>query len=267
MDKRLDFRFQIPQPPKGPLIELTPAETESILIKNVTDAGDDPQKALWQLAQFYKVNKQHEKALERLRQLIALLPDPESRAKCVFTMGQAMEQVGDYAAAVRYYKEAFALEPASTFTWYFIHNNLGFSLNTLGHFAEGEEYCRKAIQIDPNRPNAHKNLGIALAGQGRPREAARAYVTATQANAVDERAFGLLENLLKQHPELEYEFQDEVDFCREAIKVATRKAGELKPVIHRGWRKQWLLLIMKLQSALRRMRAAFLKGAVNKNRK
>jgi hypothetical protein len=35
MDERLDFRFEIPQPPKGPLIELTPEEAEKILIKNV----------------------------------------------------------------------------------------------------------------------------------------------------------------------------------------------------------------------------------------
>jgi tetratricopeptide (TPR) repeat protein len=96
------------------------------------------------------------------------LPDPEQRAECVLTMGQVVEQVGDYRAAVQYYREALALEPTHAFTWYFINNNLGLSLNTLGHFAEGERYCRKAIEIHPHRPNAHKNLGIALAGQSEP---------------------------------------------------------------------------------------------------
>jgi tetratricopeptide (TPR) repeat protein len=249
----MDFRFQLPKPLDGPLIELTLEEMETILIRNVGDAGKDPRQALWQLAQFYKVQKQHEKALELLRQLMALLPDVESKAQCVFTMGQAMEKVGDYAAAVRYYKEAFALEPSKTFTWYFIHNNLGFSLNTLGRFAEGEDYCREAIKIDPNRPNAHKNLGIALAGQGQFREAAQAFIAATQANAADPRALGLLENLLNQHPELEYEHQTTVEMCRQAVKVAADKAQRLKPTVHRGWRKQWVLLKMKLQSVCRRL--------------
>ena len=44
----------------------------------------------------------------------------------------------------------------------------------LGHFAEGEKFCRAAIEINPSRPNGHKNLGIALAGQGQYREAAGA---------------------------------------------------------------------------------------------
>jgi hypothetical protein len=106
-----------------------------------------------------------------------------------------------------------------------------------------------------------------LAGQGQSREAAMAYVMATQANAVDARAFHLLENLLKQHPEMEYEFQDDVDCCREAIKVATKKAEGLKPVVHRGWRKQLLLLKMKLQSTLRRLRVVSRKHGVDKNPK
>ena len=163
-----------------------------MLLKKLDESKADPTQALWQLAQFYKLSKQHEKALERLRQLMERLPDPEAKAECVLTMGQAMEQVGDYPAAVRYYKEALGLEPTHTFTWYFINNNLGFSLNALSQFAEGEIYCRKAIEIDPNRPNAQKNLGIALAGRGQYADAARCFVAATQANAADGRAFRLL---------------------------------------------------------------------------
>ena len=250
----MDFRFQLPKPATGPLVELTAAETEKLLLKKVVEAGENPKPALWDLAQFYKLNKQHEKALECLRQLIALLPGPEEKASCIFTMGQAMEQVSDYPAAILYYKEALTLEPASTFTWYFIHNNLGFSLNSLQRFDEGEQYCREAIKIDPNRPNGYKNLGLALIGQGRHREAASSFVLATQANSADARAFHLLVELLQQHPELAYEFQDAVDMCRKAIEVATKKSDELQPVIYRGWKKQVFLLKMKIQSFFRRLR-------------
>ena len=160
MDKRLDFRFQVPQPPGGPLVELSAAEAEKMLLKRLDEAGADKKAALWELAQFYKLQKRHDQALERLRQLIQLLPGPEDKANCIFTMGQAEENAGDYTAAVRYYKEALALEPASTFVWYFIHNTLGFSLNTLGRFAEGEDYCRKSIQIDTHAAMVTKTSAL-----------------------------------------------------------------------------------------------------------
>jgi tetratricopeptide (TPR) repeat protein len=257
MENRLDFRFEVPRPPAGPLVELSAAEAEKMLLKKLAESGEDRTEALWQLAHFYKLAKQHEKALERLRELMQRLPDPEKKAECVLTMGQAMEQIGDYVAAVRYYKEALALEPTHTFTWYFINNNLGFSLNTLGQFADGETYCRKALEVDPKRPNAHKNLGIALAGQGQYREAANCFVAATQANAVDGRAFRLLQDLLKQHPELEYEFGDAVEMCEKAVEMAAKKANELRPVVHRGWKKQVILLRAKLASFGKRLRNRF----------
>ncbi len=254
MEKSLNFRFEMPQAPTGPVVELTNEQTERLLLQKLEAETPDKKNALWQLAQFYKVTRQHEKALERLRELIQLLPDPEEKANCIFTMGQAMEQVGDYPAAVRYYKEASALEPAHTFTWYFINNNLGFCQNTLANHAEGEMYCRRAIKIDANRSSAHKNLGIALAGQGQYRDAAQCFVTATQVNAADARSFRLLENLLKEHPELEFDFQSDLACCRKAVEVVNQKIEERKPVVYHGWRKQWVLFRLKLEPFLRHFR-------------
>jgi tetratricopeptide (TPR) repeat protein len=257
MSQRLDFRFSIPKPPPGAVVELSNEEAEKMLLKKLDESKAEPTEALWNLAQFYKLSKQHEKALQRLRELMALLPDPEQKAECVLTMGQAMEQVGDYPAAVRYYKEALALEPTNTFTWYFINNNLGFSLNTLGQFSEGEVYCRKALEIDPNRPNAHKNLGISLAVQGHYQDAARCFVAATQANAADPRAFRLLQDLLKEHPELEFEFKDAAECCQKAVEVAGKRAEDLKPKVYRGWRKRFILLWARVRGAFSRTSGLF----------
>lgn len=251
MNERLDFRFSIPKPPDGAVVELSNEEAEKMLLRKLAESKAEPTGALWNLAQFYKLSKQHEKALQRLRELMALLPDPEDKAECVLTMGQAMEQVGDYPAAVRYYKEALALEPTNSFTWYFINNNLGFSLNTLGQFPEGEVYCRKALEIDPNRPNAHKNLGISFAGQGQYQDAARCFVAATQANAADPRAFRLLQDLLKEHPELEFEFEDAAECCQKAVEVAGKRVEDLKPKIYRSWRKHFILLWGRLRGWFR----------------
>ncbi len=253
MEKPLDFHFELPRPPVGPLVEVSSQEMEKLLLKQLEDAVSEPRQAVWQLAQFYMQTRQTDKAVVRLRQLIQILPDAEDRAKCVLTMGQAMEQTGDFAGAAGYYKEALALEPMNTWTWYFINNNLGFSLNTLRHFTEAEVYCRKAIQTDPNRPNAHRNLGLSLAGQGQFRDAARCYVAATQVNAADGRALHLLQELLDEHPELAYEFENAAASCQEAVETAARKVQEMKPVVHRGWKKHLILFRVRVRAMLRQL--------------
>jgi tetratricopeptide (TPR) repeat protein len=257
MDAEMSFRFVVPRAPEGALIEMAPEEAEKMLLEELeaAEAGaGDPKEALWNLAQFYKVSRQHEKALGRLRELIRLLPDPESKAQCIFTMGQAMEQVEDFEAAAKYYREATALEPASPFTWYFIHNNLGYSLNRVGRYGEGELYCRRAIGIDPDRPNGHKNLGVALAGKGDYQGAARSFVMATRVNAADGRSVGLLEELIQEHPELEFEFGVELENCRAAVEFAAGKVKEAQPKLLKGWRRDLALWRVRINRWVKRWR-------------
>jgi len=256
MEQQWQFRYSLPPKPNGDLVELTAVEAEKILLNNVTEAKEDSTEALWKLAGFYSSSKQHEKALDCLGRIVERLPDAERKAACILAMGQTMEQVQDYEAAIRYYREALSLEPVRTPTWYFINNNLGYSLNTQGRFDEGETYCRKAIEIDPSRPNAHKNLGIAFQGQGRFHEAARCFITATRVNASDRRSLVLLTKLLADHPELEFEFAVEVEFCHQANNVAAGEAAKLQPIVHRGFRKRLFLARMKVRAFLKRFRRA-----------
>jgi len=57
MAKRLDFRFSIPRPPEGSVVELSADEAERILLKDLNQAQGDKTQALWQLAQFYRVDE------------------------------------------------------------------------------------------------------------------------------------------------------------------------------------------------------------------
>jgi tetratricopeptide (TPR) repeat protein len=253
MEKPLNFRFELPRPPVGPLVEVSSQEMEKLLLKKLAASEDNPTQALWQLALFYKQTRQNAKALARLKELIPLLPGPEEKARCMVIMGQTMELSGHYPAAAACYKRALALEPMHTWTWYFVNNNLGFSLNVMERFAEAESYCRHAMETDPNRPNAYKNLGLSLAGQGRYREAAQCYVAATQVNAADPRAFHLLMDLLKNHPALEYDFEAAASCCRKAVETAARKVQEMKPVVHRGWKKHLILFRAKIWAMIRRL--------------
>ena len=253
MEKPLNFRFELPRPPVGPLVEVSSRQMEKLLLGKLRESENNPTQALWQLALFYKQTRQNGQALARFQELMPLLPEPEERARCVLSMGQAMEQAGHYAAAAGYYKQALALEPMHTWTWYFINNNLGFSLNVMGRFAEAEPYCRRAMETDPNRHNAYKNLGLSLAGQGRRHEAAQCYIAATQVNAADPGAFHLLMDLLKNHPELEYDFEAAALCCRKAVETAARKVQEMKPVVHRGWEKHLILFRAKIRAMIRRL--------------
>ena len=129
--------------PLEPGTELSAAEAERVLLDKLEDEKESPRDALWQLATFYRSTEQYKKALVYLRKLVALAADVETKATYVLNMGQFMETARDYPGAVRYYRKALALKPTGIFVRYFINNNLGFSLNTLGDFAEGEIYCRK----------------------------------------------------------------------------------------------------------------------------
>lgn len=241
-----EFKFSLSESAGGKVVELSPEEAELMLLNKLSAAKDDPEDALWQLARFYSQTKQHELALDYLRQVMDLQGDTDSKAASVLAMGQTMEQAGDYQAAVRYYREAFALEPVHTRTWYFINNNLGFSLNTLGKFDEGEQFCRAAIKIDGQRPNAFKNLGIALRARGEFAEAAQCFIQATRTDASDPRATKLLEELLTQRPELG--LATELEYCQKAIGFATERSQDFQPVVQHGFRRQLILLRTRLIS-------------------
>jgi len=109
------------------------------------------------------------------------------------------------------------------------------------------------MESDPNRPNAYKNLGLSLAGQGQYCEAAQCFVAATQVNAADPRAFHLLMDLLKNRPELEYDFETAALCCRKAVETAARKVREMKPVVYRGWEKHLILFRAKIWAMIRRL--------------
>jgi tetratricopeptide (TPR) repeat protein len=220
MEKQWDFKFTVANKPFEEGVELSYAEAEKVLQEKLRAAKDSPKDALWELARFYSACKQHEKALECLRKVMDLLPDLEGKASCVLGMGQTMEQIQDFESAIKYYREALSLEPVASTTWYFINNNLGYCLNIQGKFEEGEIYCRKAIEIEPGRPNAHKNLGISFEGQGKLREAANCYIMATRVNAADSRSYKLLMNLLEKNPALKPEYEEDARKCGDVAKIA-----------------------------------------------
>jgi tetratricopeptide (TPR) repeat protein len=239
MDQNLDFHFSVPKIPQGEA--LTFDEIEERCLKQLQAKEGKCVQSLINLAKLYSQAKRHDEAFRCVKRLIALSDDPEEHGGYYLALGGFMEQVRDYQAAVGFYRQALALEPCRNKTWYFIHNNLGYSLNQLGDYDSAIPYLRRAIEIDPELPNAYKNLGLAFEAEGNLAEAAELFVTATRANASDPRSLAHLENLISSHPELEIDLPDlhnRLEACREAVKIAQSHQPDLRATWARDRQRQ-----------------------------
>lgn len=229
----LEFRFTIDVLPDG--TALTAEEMERFILAKLEDSGGTSKQALWDLASLYSQTGHNDRALDCIQRLVAIADDVEERASCVLAMGQLHERVGDFAEAARFYRVALDLTPGSTTTtWYWIHNNLGYSLNQLGQHEEAAALLRSAIAIDPSRPNAFKNLALALVGQQQHAAATEYFLRATQTNAADPRSLNHLEELIAAHPELLLAVPD-LQTKLEACRVAVHNAAAAQPDFNAHW--------------------------------
>jgi tetratricopeptide (TPR) repeat protein len=196
---------------------------EAYLLGRMENSYGDTGNAAWELVKFYSLSGRHSKAVLLVEWLYSKTDNLETQAILLMSLGQLMEQISDFNAAIDYYRQAYALEPVDRTAWYFIHNNLGYCLNLKGLHGEAECYCREAIKIDPRRYNAHKNLGISYQGQGEYRQAARCFVQSTHLEPRDRRAYRHLlelvteqEWLLDEMPEL----NGQIEACYALIEAA-----------------------------------------------
>jgi Flp pilus assembly protein TadD len=193
---------------------IAPELVEADLRARITKAEAAWGDAMWQLARFYSVVGRQEEATACVMRVLAKTPDPAKQAGGYLGLGHLLEQQDRYAVAEAAYARGLEVRPAAGQTGYFLHNNRGYCLNILGRHAEAEVHCRAAIALDPARHNAHKNLGLALAGQGRFVEAARCLLEADRLWPGDERARQHLAELLAAHPEILVEDLDLAAECR-----------------------------------------------------
>lgn len=206
-----------------------PAQTEKerALLAQLAASGGENVDALWDLATFYSTTSEPMAAMKYVDKLSSLADNAEDKAHCYLSMGQIMERNDDNENAIKFYKQAFALEPMSNNTWYLINNNLSYCLNQLGLYDEAKSYCMAAIKINPERHNAYKNLGIAFAGKGEYPIAVKCFFKAVMVNAADPRSLAHLEKLIEEHSELLTqmpELSSKLEECREAVKAA---AGDI----------------------------------------
>jgi len=234
MNKNFDFRFSFePLPPPG--AEATTVE-EGIqdLLKRLDARGGKCLDTLGNLADLYSGSGEFDKASECMQRFIELTDDPEKLGIGHLVLGGIEEKRGDFAAAAQRYRVALAMEPCSTYAWYLIHNNLGYSLNQLKEYSAAIPYLQTALEIDPGRPNAYKNLGLAYEALGELEQAAELFITATQVNAADSRSLKHLISLVEAHPTLEVDIpnlRERIEACEKAVEVARQH----KPDFDKYW--------------------------------
>jgi len=221
MGDELQFRFTIQRLPEGEA--LTGSEIEQKLREKLAASGGTCTTSLWSLAVLYQKTGHLDEATRCIQRFIELAGDAEKVGSGYLALGQLEEGRRDFAAAAKRYREALALEPCSQQTWYLIHNNLGYSLNQLGEYTAAIPYLQRAVEIDPTRANAYKNLGLAHQALGNLEKAAELFITATQVNAADPRSLNHLVALMEANPALEVDIPDlreRLEICKKAVEVA-----------------------------------------------
>jgi len=234
MNKNFNFRLRTPEEKA-----LMFAKMEEGLLKQLKSKDGKCEQSLINLAQLYSQSGRVDEAFRCVEKLLELSDDPERHASYCLALGCDMEKINDYKGAVRFYRQALALEPRRAGVSYWIHNNLGYSLNQLQAYDDAMPLLRRAIEIDPQKPNAYKNLGLASQAIGHLEEAAKLFVRATQVDAADPRSLKHLEELMCARPDLEMlvpGLSGDLEACRKAVNSSPPKLSG--PDFQAIWQRQ-----------------------------
>ena len=179
-------------------------DTEKLLLARLHSSATNDDYFRWMLfvVGFYRGINKIDSAVRLLEDFIKISKDVEQAAHCYLALGQIATDEQRHEPALSYFIAALALAPKKRKVLYVLHNNIGYCLNSLGRFTDGERHCREAIAVDWTRASGYRNLGLSLNGQKDIIGASWALVEAVKADEADNRARVLLEKLLALHPVL-----------------------------------------------------------------
>jgi tetratricopeptide (TPR) repeat protein len=179
-------------------------DTEGLLLERLKNSKTDEDYFRWMLfvVGFYRGINKIESATQLLEGYIQLNKNPEQSAHCHLALGQIATDEKRLDRALEHFTAALELAPKKRKVGYVLHNNIGYCLNNLGRFNEGEKHCRTAIEMDWVRASGYRNLGVSLQGQGDLIGATWALAEAIKVDVTDNRARLLLDKLIADHPKI-----------------------------------------------------------------
>ena len=194
----------IEKKPTLPAPAVSAPDTEKLLLDRLRSSTTEEDYFRWLLfiVGYYRGMQRISAAKGLLQQFIRESNKSEYKAHCHLALGQIATDEQELETALNHFCAALGLKPSTKKVEYVLLNNAGYCLNTLARWAEGERYCRMALEIDWTRPSAYRNLGVSLQGQANVIGAAWAFVEAAKADASDERARVLLQKLVAANPEM-----------------------------------------------------------------
>jgi len=126
-------------------------------------------------------------------------PEDADSAQAWIQLGEEKFMEGHFGEGEQCIKKALQLEPDVAQTWAI----LGDVLNQQGRFTEAEEVYRKALELEPQHMGAAINLGLALMQQGRGEESEAAFVMATEIDPKELSPWTYLFHLANQMQEFD----------------------------------------------------------------
>ena len=154
--------------PLPPGIPATGTHVERDMVLAIDAATDTHQRkeALWQLILFYyEQAKRNDLATTLLQLMVTEFDDPENTAVVYYLLGVIAQTEEKWHVALEQYENGLLQLARQPHILYFLRNGAGYCLNKLGRYAEGERYCRWALEVHADRPDAFKDLGISLYAQ------------------------------------------------------------------------------------------------------
>ena len=110
------------------------------------------------------------------------------------TLAHAYRRLGDYPAAIAWYRKAVAAQPSASDTRY----DLAVTLQEAGRLPEALHEIEQALQRDSSRPEAFDVLGIARLSEGKPEEALAQFDRAAALDPASPRTQNNRGNVLRE---------------------------------------------------------------------
>ena len=183
----------------------SPAQhTEKMLLERLQKSSTPDEYFRWLLfiVGYYRGMDRLNAAKALLQRFVSSSDNKDHKVHCFLALGQIATDEKELENAVKQFNAALELQPAAAKVKYVLHNNLGYCLNALGRYPEGERHCRKALEIDWARASAYRNLGVSFQGQSNLLGAAWALAEAVKADPADDRARVIMKKLMADNPSL-----------------------------------------------------------------
>jgi tetratricopeptide (TPR) repeat protein len=179
-------------------------DTETMLLQRLESTTNEEEYFRWMLftVGYYRGIQKPKEAKDLLQKFVGITSKPDYHVQCQLALGQIATDEQDMEMAISHFGAALELQPESKKVEYILRNNLGYCLNMVGRYEEGERNCRIALDLNWTRPSAYRNLGISFHGQGKLASAAWALLEAVKMDPTDDRARMLLKKLASDNPTL-----------------------------------------------------------------